>query len=147
MLHQALPEFEFGIPGIDPVALTDAMWEFQHSQNAIGLAANQVGLNYRVFVMGDEEKIVCFNPSVVEETVSVVGPEGCLSFPGLALNVVRPDRVLAHFQTADGTRIEREFTGLLARCFCHETDHLNGVTFTERVSKLKLEMARKRMRK
>lgn len=146
MLHRVMPVFTFD-GSVDPVELTDAMWACQKEHDAVGLAANQVGLEHRVFVMGLDEKIVCFNPEVIEQHDPRVGMEGCLTYPGLALDVSRPFTILARYQDASGTVVERSFEGLLARCFCHETDHVNGITFTSKVSRLKLDMAKKKMKK
>lgn len=146
MLHRAMPAFDFTTHP-DPQALVDSLWDCQKANEAVGLAANQVGLEYRVFVMGMDEQIAAFNPVVLEENDPTRGPEGCLTYPGLALDVERPFRITVSYQDVTGAPVEREFEGLLARCFCHETDHLNGITFTSKVSRLKLDMAMKKLKK
>ena len=89
-----------------------------------------------------------FNPVILEESEEkVLDKEGCLSFPGLFLNVSRPAWVVAQFQTSKGDTKEARIDGYLAKCFQHELDHLNGINFVDRVGKLKLQLALKKLRK
>ena len=90
---------------------------------------------------------MCINPEVVETGPDCRAKEGCLSFPGLWLNIDRPEWVQARYQTLDGTWVEQRFTGLLARCYLHELDHLDGHVFTEHANPLGLKMARERQQK
>jgi peptide deformylase len=126
------------------------MLELMRDSNAIGLAGNQIGLLRRVFVMrtADGREFGCFNPWIMlGDNDKVEGAEGCLSFPNLWLKVLRHNKITASYLDNTGKSRIIELEGLDARCFQHELDHLNGVTFTEYVSDLKLKMARKKQRK
>ena len=122
------------------------------AKNGIGLSANQIGIGARVFTMYADVKkkdiIVCFNPKIV--TVSeeqVLMEEGCLSYPGIWLKVRRPEGIEVTYEDAKGELHEKAMFGLEARVFQHEMDHMEGTDFTKRVSKLKLDRAKKRLRK
>ena len=122
------------------------------AKNGIGLSANQIGIGARVFTMYEDVKkkdiIVCFNPKIV--TVSeeqVLMEEGCLSYPGLWLRVRRPEGIEVTYEDVKGELQEFAMFGLAARIFQHEYDHMEGTDFTKRVSKLKLDLAKKRLRK
>lgn len=123
--------------------LIDRMLEL----GGIGLSANQVGVSKRVFVMGNEDvQTAVFNPEIIEtskETVSL--DEGCLSFPGIYVKVNRPAKIKARFQNVKGELVEQEFQGLTARIFQHEYDHMLGKTMQDQVSKLKWDLATKRV--
>jgi peptide deformylase len=99
--------------------------------------------------MGPQEgpHYVCINPEIVEEGPEEMGQEGCLSYPALWLNIRRPAWVQARYQTLDGQIVEQRFEGLLARCYVHELDHLNGQTFDKLSSTLSLKLARERQQK
>lgn len=130
-------------------SLVQDMFLIMWSNGGIGLAAPQVGMALRMFIMGSQEgpHYVCINPQVLESGPSVRLKEGCLSFPGLWLNIDRPQWIQARYQTLDGTWVEQRFEGLLARCYLHELDHLDGHVFTEYASDLGLKMARERQQK
>ena len=124
----------------------------QEGRDGIGLSANQIGIGARVFTMYADVKkkdiIVCFNPKIV--TVSeeqVLMEEGCLSYPGIWLKVRRPEGIEVTYEDAKGELQEKAMFGLEARIFQHEYDHMEGTDFTKRVSKLKLDLAKKRLRK
>ena len=105
-------------------------------ERGMGLAANQCGIDLRVFVMkiGDEF-FHCFNPEIITSSQDLIGmTEGCLSFPGERCEIVRPFSIWTRFANARGQYQEREFRGLAARCFQHELDHLNGITMHTRLS-------------
>jgi peptide deformylase len=126
------------------------MLELMRANNAIGLAGNQIGLLRRIFVMRttDGREFGCFNPWIMfGDNDKAEGAEGCLSFPNLWLKVARHNKITASYLDNAGKPCIIELEGLDARCFQHELDHLNGVTFTEYVSNLKLQMARKKQRK
>ena len=115
-----------------------------------GLAANQVGLLKRVFVihLEGQDPIAMFNPRILNTSeIMQIGNEGCLSFPDLWLEVKRPSSVEAEYFDTQGNKCIITLTGIDARCFCHELDHLNGVCFTDELSPLKLAMAIKKQRK
>lgn len=134
--------------------LEKQMCEFMIENKGIGLAANQIGLLKRVFVMGSTtipgfpKPFAVFNPEITNHSdKTVLDEEGCLSFPGLYFKVARPEWIEAKFQDRDGNTHEVKMDGYLAKCFQHELDHLNGICYTNRVSKLKLDFAIKKMRK
>lgn len=120
--------------------------------NGMGLSANQVGLLERVFVMYNNfekrEIAAFFNPKIVNKSEEqILMEEGCLSYPGLWLKVKRPVWVEVEYEDENGELIENKFTDLEARVFLHEYDHMEGFDFTKRVSKLRLDRAKKRQQK
>ena len=135
---------------VNAAVIEREMLELMRASNAIGLAGNQVGLLRRVFVMKlkDGREIGCFNPWIMYgDNDKIEGEEGCLSFPNLWLKVKRDNKISAMYLDNTGKRCIIELEGIDARCFQHELDHLDGITFTEYVSDLKLKMARKKQRK
>ena len=103
----------------------------------IGLSANQIGINERVFIMmlniETEETITCFNPRIIKRyDDNVWCEEGCLSFPDEIINVQRPDRIVVKYEDEDGKDHKIKLSGMAARVFLHEFDHLEGFVFTER---------------
>lgn len=115
--------------------LLDDMAETMYDAPGVGLAAPQVGILKRVVVMdcGEEHGglIELVNPEIVATSGEQIGPEGCLSIPGLQGDVKRPMNVTVRAQNRNGEEIVVEGTELLARCIMHEVDHLNGVLFTD----------------
>ena len=114
--------------------LADQMLKFMISENGIGLAATQIGIGKRVFVMSVHGRDrICFNPEIVEASdVLAEFPEGCLSFPGDQCIIKRPDTIIVRYQDAEGNWIQDSLVGLEARCFQHELDHLDGITMHDR---------------
>lgn len=113
------------------------MLETMDHYGGVGLAANQVGVTRRVFVYdceGDRGHVINPEWEPVGDEVQV-GPEGCLSIPGIRGDVQRAETVVVRGVTLDGTPVERQVSGLLARCVQHETDHLDGVMFLKHLSK------------
>ena len=139
----------------DRVELSKVMYDTMVKYGGIGLSANQVGLPYRMFIMGGHPQIdngrvrSVFNPlinDVSEETVSM--KEGCLSFPFLFLTITRPKWCHVKYTDENGKDVEEVLHGMNARIFMHENEHMNGYVFTDLVSKFKLkraEEARKKM--
>ena len=116
--------------------LLDDMFETMEKAEGVGLAAPQVGIIKRAFVIEiEDEKIEMVNPEILETSGTQNGSEGCLSFPGLFGEVERPSYVKAKAQDRTGKSFIIEGEGLLARAICHECDHLNGHVFTEKVTK------------
>jgi peptide deformylase len=135
-------------------SLEKDMCEFMIASNGIGLAANQIGIAKRVFVMGSNNILgfptpfAVFNPKIIEaSTEMILDQEGCLSYPGLFLTVKRPSWIIAEYQNSCGDTIEAKFEGYLAKCFQHELDHLDGICFVDKVSQMKLNLAMKKLRK
>ena len=103
----------------------------------VGLSANQIGIGERVFIMmlnmETEETITCFNPRIIKRyDDNVWCEEGCLSFPDEIINVERPDRIVVKYEDEDGKDHKIKLSGMAARVFLHEFDHLEGIVFTER---------------
>ena len=103
----------------------------------VGLSANQIGIGERVFIMmlnmETEETITCFNPRIVKRyDDNVWCEEGCLSFPDEIINVERPDRIVVKYEDEDRKDHKIKLSGMAARVFLHEFDHLEGIVFTER---------------
>lgn len=139
------------IATVDPFS-TDIVWKDRESEMfelmdrrfGIGLAAPQIGNPYRMFVMKHSVHglIGVYNPEIVESTGSVAMEEGCLTFPLLYMVMTRPEIVKVRYTKTDGvTLVEETLTGIDARCFLHEYDHLQGVLFVNLVSDFKLKMA------
>jgi peptide deformylase len=138
----------------DADQLEQAMCAFMINTNGIGLAANQIGITKRVFVMGSynipgfPQPFAVFNPKIIEASKELVlDQEGCLSYPGLFLTVTRPAWIIAEYQNSKGDVIEARYEGYLAKCFQHELDHLDGICFVDKVSPLKLQLAMKKINK
>lgn len=145
ILQQVQPPFDFDNPPIPVDDLVQLMLLTLRSHPAVGLAAPQIGLPYRVFVMEipDMAARVCFNPEVVSVSEDVEkSEEGCLSFPDLLLKVERPTKIEVRYQNHSGNLVHETFESLAARCYLHETDHLNGVRFIEKVGAVTLLRAR-----
>jgi peptide deformylase len=117
------------------------MFDLMYEANGIGLAANQVDLPYRLFVLNlksdpnlSEEEHVFLNPVVTSRKGMAEGEEGCLSIPGLYAQVKRPERVTLNAYNLSGEEVNLELDGLFARAVQHEIDHLDGVLFIDRLS-------------
>ena len=128
--------------------LIDSMKHYQ----GIGLSANQVGIMERVFVMYSDVKkgeiISCFNPKIITQSdTEIVIEEGCLSYPGLWLKVKRPDGIEVEYEDKNGELQSKAMFGLECRIFLHDYDHMEGTDFTKKVSKIKLNRAKKRQSK
>jgi len=142
ILKTELPVFDFANPPTDPVQLSRDLAETMIASQGMGLAANQCGLPYRVFVLTGEQILACFNPKIVSYSeTEVFLLEGCLSYPGLTVKIKRPEWIRARFTMPNGETVVRRFEGLTARCFQHELDHLNGVVHMDRVHLLHKEKA------
>ncbi|MCR3956098.1 MAG: peptide deformylase [Gudongella sp.] len=117
--------------------LLDDMVETMRHENGIGLAAPQVGILKRVITIDvGEEPIKAINPVIEEEEGSVEGLEGCLSVPDLAGTVDRPETITVTFMNQKGETVQMKPMGYLARVFCHEIDHLDGVLYTDKAKEV-----------
>ncbi len=125
--------------------LAEDMLETMREYNGIGLAAPQVGILRRIFVMNlggeEDEDTVVVNPIIIEAEGSCIGEEGCLSLPGLVGNVERPERIVLEAQDLEGNTFVREYEGLAAVCVCHETDHLDGILYRDRALEPLVELS------
>jgi len=135
ILKQKLPTFDFSNPPIDPLELSVNLAETMLAENGIGLAANQCGLPYRVFVLLADEIIPCFNPVIVDQsTEMILLEEGCLSYPGLSVKVKRPKKIKVRFAEPNGNVVTKVFDGITSRAFQHELSHLNGIVHLNEAS-------------
>ncbi len=129
------------------------MIETMYSAPGIGLAANQIGLNIRLATIdlsvGEDpaQLIVICNPQIVSSEGEQKSEEGCLSIPEFTDTVVRPVKLVVRGQDIHGNDVQFEARELLARCFSHEIDHLDGVLFIDRLSSLKKTLIRNKIKK
>ena len=119
-------------------------------QNGLGLAANQIGITKRFFAIGHDsfdtfkKPAIIWNPSVIKfSKEKVIDLEGCLSFKNIFVKVERPKKIEVQYETTQGKTRFAELDGMESKCFQHELDHLEGITFNKRVSKLRWDMANK----
>lgn len=147
MLARVMPTFNFKTENaaeLEQILLTEMA-----RHDAAGLAANQIGIEANACAVKlTDGPLVMFNPMMSwlsSDTIAL--DEGCLTFEGLYLMIKRPKEVQVTYQDKDGVRRVQDLKGWDARIVLHETDHLNGVVFTSRVSKLRLEMAKKKASK
>jgi peptide deformylase len=152
-LTQVSTPWIFGVDG-NAAELEKVMCEFMAENHGIGLAANQIGLTKRVFVIGSHNidgfpaPFAVFNPKILnvsEEEATY--KEGCLSYPDLWLSLKRPAVIEVEYQDSLGNTHQAAMSGLIARFFQHELDHLEGDCFVDKVSSLKLQLAMKKLRK
>lgn len=133
--------------------LVTDMFESMYAASGVGLAAPQIGLSLRITVIdvsngkNPEAKLVCANPEIIHAEGEQREEEGCLSVPGFRAYVARPQYVTIRAKDASGKEFEMRGEGLLARAFCHEIDHLNGVLFINHLSMLKRDMIKRKIRK
>jgi peptide deformylase len=129
------------------------MFESMYAAQGVGLAAPQIGISRRLAVIdvtngkNVEAKIVCVNPEIIHSEGEQHEEEGCLSVPGFRGRVLRPQFVTVRAQDASGKEFEMRGEGLLARAFCHEIDHLNGILFITHLSLLKRDLIKRKIRK
>ena len=136
---------------LTPKEFADNMFETMGKYGGIGLSANQCGKPYRMFVMGNHpyiekgKKWVCYNPEIKGASKATIRyKEGCLTFPYLFLDVERPRAVAVKYLDENMKEVEENLTGMVARIFQHEYDHMQGIVFTEKVSKFKLQYGMKK---
>ncbi len=150
ILQQEAVEWDFTTDK-DPEKLEEEMIAVMRSFKGRGLAGNQVGLLKRVFVIKLEQTgqtLAMFNPKLINaEKAEQNSEEGCLSFPNLWLKIKRPNKINVEYLDKQGKECKMTLTGIDARCFLHELDHLNGITFTTKVSPMSLILAKKNQRK
>jgi peptide deformylase len=133
--------------------LAEDMFATMYAAQGIGLAAPQIGKSIRLTVVdvttgkNPEAKIVMVNPEIIHAEGEAREEEGCLSIPGFRGYVVRPQFVTVRAQNAKGETFEIRGENLLARAFCHEIDHLNGVLFLQHLSMLKRDLIRRKIKK
>lgn len=148
ILKQTLEPFDFQKD--DAQELADLLVENMTYYHGLGLAANQIGINKRVFAIlnDNKEPVVFFNPEIVETSEEqILMEEGCLSFLGLYIKVRRPQAVIAKHQNVNGEEQITAMGGLQARAFLHEFDHLNGIRFIDVASKVHLQSGKQKRKK
>lgn len=129
-------------------ALCEDMYETMYEAHGVGLAAPQIGLNLRLFVMDcDGIRLVAANPEIVHTEGEQSGQEGCLSVGKVPAVVTRPMKARLRAQDVKGDWFERDAEGYAARAFLHETDHCNGKLFIDHLPKLRRDMVVKRFKK
>ena len=140
-------DYDFDIDG-DPMPIIEKMTKIMFENNGIGLALPQVGINSRIFIMGNKDLLVaCINPVIINYRGLYKDQEGCLSFPNLWLNVNRASEIDVKFYQVDGTVKEVTLNGLMARVYQHELEHLDGICFDTKISRVSLNLAKKRRKK
>jgi peptide deformylase len=129
------------------------MFETMYDAKGVGLAAPQVAVSQRLFVMdcsnGEdaEAKLALINPEIISTEGEQYGDEGCLSFPGLYQKVERSLRTVVKAQDVNGEHFELEVEDLEARCVLHETDHCDGIVFLDRMTTLKRQLAKQKIKR
>jgi peptide deformylase len=133
--------------------LLDDMFESMYAAHGVGLAAPQIGVSRRIAVIDvtfkedPKQKLVLINPEIIHSEGRISQNEGCLSIPEFRENVTRPKKVTVRAQNAKGEFFEHTGEELLARAFCHETDHLNGKLYISHISALKRDLMKRKIRK
>ena len=132
---------------IDAPMLTNVMLDRMSEMGGAALSAPQVGLDMSMFVMGvNQTKIEVFNPTIISYSKEeMLMNEGSLSYPGILVIIKRPESIVVRYYNKNGELQQNEFQGLTARIFQHAYDHLQGMTIKDKVSKLKWELATKRL--
>ena len=132
----------------DLESLVQDMFDTMYAEGGVGLAAQQIGLSLRLFVMDcDGLKLVAANPEIIFVEGEQSGEEGCLSVGRIRTELKRPARAILQAQDVQGKAFEREATGLAARCFQHETDHCNGILFIRHLSPVRRDLVTSKFRK
>jgi peptide deformylase len=145
---EAVTDFDDGLK-----KLVADMFETMYEAHGVGLAAPQVGVSRRLFVMDcsggrdPEQRVVLINPEVLAVEGQQTGDEGCLSFPGIFFPVKRSLRAVVRAQNINGEVFELDGMELTARCMLHETDHCDGIVFIDKTTPLKRELARRKIKK
>ena len=159
--HKALTEVSSEWTKEDSIDGYNDIEKFEHDMVKLmiesrgwGLAANQIGITKRFFAIGSDtfdifkKPAIIWNPSIVRESEEkTLDEEGCLSFLGMFVKILRPKKVTVKWQNLKGETLMQHLDGMASKCFQHELDHLNGITFNTHVSKLKWDMAKKKLEK
>jgi peptide deformylase len=132
----------------DLESLVGDMFDTMYAEGGVGLAAQQIGLSLRLFVMDCEGiKLVAANPEIILTEGEQGGEEGCLSVGKVRAELKRPERAILQAQDIQGKAFEREASGLAARCFQHETDHCDGILFIRHLSPVRRHLITSKFRK
>jgi peptide deformylase len=146
MLDDEIPMYTDTLPNPIMNKLVERLKLTMKLYGGIGLSANQCGVYQRVFVLGHGDfQLVCINPKVLEVSEETIkSDEGCLSYPGLFVKIERPAAIKVEFTTETGETKQMMLEGLTARCFMHETEHMNGRRFLQHVKPVAMKLARQR---
>jgi peptide deformylase len=148
ILLEKMPNFNMLNPPTDPIQLARDLTETMLQHNGLGLAAPQVGLRHRVFVIKANPIICCFNPIIVSNTGEEIAlEEGCLTFPNYYVKVRRPKQIRVRYSYPNGEVVTEIYDGMTARIFQHELDHLDGILFTSRATLFHREQAERKAKK
>ena len=134
LLHEKILKCSYNL---DRGKLSYTLTENMFHHNGVGLSANQIGIKERAFVMISDmelqDTLTCFNPKIVKESKEMVTmEEGCLSYPELYLDIVRPETIVVKYEDEGKELHKIKLTGFIARIFQHEYDHMEGIDFTQR---------------
>ena len=152
ILKKPTQKWDFDNPAFDLPEFVENLCDTMVAERGVGLSANQVGVPYQIFVIGHPdrpEEIICvINPKIVDVSEDVVlGEEGCLTWAGLFGKVKRPSTIRARFSNPLGDTETIKLGGFTARAFQHEYDHLQGITFIDRMSRFHLDQAKRQQKK
>ena len=130
ILHRPLKKFDWDNPVMDPIELAKSLAETMLKYNGIGLAANQIGVDARVFAIKTNPIIVCFNPVVVNQSKEEIYlEEGCLTYPGYYVKIKRSKVIKMRYSEPNRNIVTQTFDGLTSRIVQHELTHLDGKVF------------------
>ena len=134
LLHEKIVKCSYNL---DRGKLSYTLTENMFHHNGVGLSANQIGIKERAFVMisdiESQDTLTCFNPKIVKESKEMVTmEEGCLSYPEVFLDIVRPETIVVKYEDEGKELHKIKLTGFIARIFQHEYDHMEGIDFTQR---------------
>lgn len=154
ILRERMPDFDFENPVMNPMQMEKEMVELMIADRGVGLSANQVGIRARVITIFPKDlslemgPFAMFNPvlrAASDEQIESI--EGCLSFPKMLIPVKRPKTIMAEYLDSQGNNCVISLSDIDAKCFLHELDHLDGICFIDRVSKLKQDMTMRKWNK
>ena len=148
ILDTPMQEVNVENPGFDPVKLKKEMIDLMVKSKGLGLSACQVGLNYKLFVIGESANtsMMVINPEIIETDGECTWEEGCLSVPDCTEEVKRKKKVTVRYQNLEGETLEIVGEDLMAIALQHEIDHLDGILFIDRLSRLKRNLLKKKLR-
>jgi len=149
ILTEVCKQFDFNTPQFDPIEFSQELIKLMYEKNGVGIAANQVGVPYRIIAMrGSPQNFVCFNPRVVQPSEQLITlEESCLTFTGLYVKVKRSQHVRVRFATPNGDVRTETFTGMTARIFQQHLDYLDGIPYYTRANRYHREQAFKKWKK
>ena len=148
LIHSELPKF-VDSEDFDRKEFQNSMVETMKHWGGIGLSANQAGFPYRMFVMGDNDNyICCWNPQIISESeLTLPIEEGCLTYPGLFIKIYRPDTCYVQFEDENKSIHNDTFKGLMCRVYQHEMDHMSGIDFRYKATRMNLDRAKRKLKR